>query len=238
MAGDISTDLGGEPTWVPILEWMRRAGLRVLHVEVDFSGNFPAKAVWLEGAEPTVWIDIPAVVPARKDIVGWGLAFIRHVDAGLLALSRHFGAGPPPTVPRTEDEELLEASGTEPSPAPLSYTLLPEKMKPASRNRLWEEIDFFFAEGREAYGVRWRGLGEEERLALQAAGTREIQRWVNAAARAAVADEEGWDRQLQAFMLLGLGRAAYDAAVRNPKRHIDMWPENDGDWLQVVFEIP
>jgi hypothetical protein len=195
--------------------------------------------VWLADAEAEIWLDVPATVPVRDDIVGWGLALVRYADAGLLALSRHFSAGPPPTIPRTEDEAVLEASGTEPGPPPMAYVLLPENLKPATRNRLWEEIDFFFAEGDEALTKRWLGLPQEEFVALQAAGVREVQRWMRAAYRAEdVSDDGGQDRQLQAVVLMGLGRKVYDSAVRSPKCFLDTWPDNDGEALLTAFGMP
>lgn len=235
---ELSSGDDGEVTWGAILDWMRSAGIRVLHCWVEFDGSRLARAVWLDEEEPTVWLDVPAVAPQRRDNVGWGLAFVRYADAALLALSRHFTAGPPPTIPRTTDEAALEASGGEPAPPPMAYVLLPEGVRPASRDRLWIEIGYFFAEGGDALAKRWLGLEQGELMSLQAAGVREVQRWVKAVHFAGEGNEVGEDRQLQAVALMGLGRKVFDSAVRHPKRFLDTWPENDGEGLLIAFEIP
>ncbi|QXT62465.1 hypothetical protein [Tessaracoccus palaemonis] len=229
-----------EQPWPEVLEWLASvSGLSGVLVDLDFVSRRATRAFWVENWCEGVWIDVAARPPLRRDPVGWGLAFARYGDAALLALSRHFDAGPPPLVPRSPEERELELSGTEPAPPALAFTILPEHVRPASRAKIWEEIDFYLAHGQEALNARWAEMDPKVSMSLQAAGVREVDRWVAAAASV----EEpacGAERELQATLLMGLGRKKFDAAVRNPAKYLDEWPEqdnNDGESLLIAFEI-
>lgn len=234
----ISKEPGSEPfPWPEIEPWMRQARLVTLQIAVHFGGSTPTMGQWIDENGRRLWVDVVGVRPRGVDATAWGLAVVRHGDVALRALSRCFEIGPAPTIPRTTEESQLEVVGSEPIPAEVVLVILPEQVRPASRARLWEELEVFLAGGAVGLHERWQLLDGAETVGLQAAGVREVQRWVRAA-RSATSDNDPHDRVLQAVHLMALGRAEYDRAVRSPRRYLDRWPENAGEELLTVFGIP
>lgn len=234
---EVSSDPPGAFPWPEIELWMRGADLTALIVAVNFGGSAPTMAKWISERERSLWVDVLTLRPRTTDRAGWGLAVVRAGDAALRALTRTFGLSPISPIPRTAEETELEATGSETPMGELVVVVLPERVKPATRARLWEELEVFLTDGSDSLSARWQALDGAGLIGLQAAGVREVQRWVNAASR--IADEDDpHDRMLQAVLIMAEGRTTYDRAVRNPARFLDTWPENTGEALLSLFGVP
>lgn len=212
---------------------MERAGLGALSVQIVFGGSGRAKAVWVDNADDRVFVDV-FVSDADAASLPASLVCLRYLDAALFALAAHFDAGPAPKARRTTAEEALEASVP---PVVLGQLpLLPERMEPANRDRLWEEIDAFVADP-DGYLDRWAWLEPEEMLRVRAAGILETERWV-AAAASVEGDDFAADREFQSVALMSLGREVFEEALREPARFLDVWPEEvDVEVFLIALEI-
>lgn len=161
----------GAFAWPEIEPWMRHARLVTLQVAVHFGGSTPTMAQWIDEGGRRLWVDVAAERPAEGGAVAWGLALIRNCDVVLRALSRYFGIDPAPLVPRTVEEAALEAAGSEPIPRDVTLVVLPERVKPASRVRVWEALELLVRNDMPAFHQRWRDLDGASLVALQAAAS-------------------------------------------------------------------
>lgn len=218
--------------WPEMALWMERAGLSTVIVDVVFGSPGRGKAVWIDNSDDRVFVEVfvlnaDAALPAS--LVG-----LRYLDAAMVGLAAHFDAGPAPMVRRTAAEEALEASVP---PVVLGEVpLLPERMEPASRGRLWEEIDAFVADP-DGYLERWAWLDPEDMLRVRAAGIKETERWV-AAAASVEGEDYAKDREFQSVALMSLGREVFEEALRDPGRFLDVWPEEvDVEIFLIALEI-
>lgn len=233
LAEDLSFNATNGNVWPEMASWMERAGLRSLLVNVAFSSPGRGKAVWADNSDDQVVVNV-FVSDADGAGLPASLVGLRYLDAALAGLAAHFDAGPAPKARRTAAEEVLEASAP---PVVLGeLPLLPERMEPASRDRLWEEIDAFVADP-DGYLERWAWLEPEDMLRVRAAGIQETERWV-AAAASVEGEDYARDREFQSVTLMSLGREVFEEALREPARFLDVWPEEvDPEIFLIALEI-